>query len=317
MGRHGTIANRKSAQDSKRSAMFTKYSRQIIVAAKSGGDPEFNPSLRVAIDKAKSIGMPNDNINRAIKKGSGELGGESYEELHDMIMKYLDGQGIENHLAQQVLDSIAGQNEKTVEQILDEKTEEFCAKDNELKYLVQEYHDGLLLFEECNRRIWEPAAKDTVALAKYFKQHKKEYAWDEPHFSGMVYYCKQPTDVNAVKKLVKKLPQDQWMNTIRENFNKDSIMVRVERRLFKKGENANVDLLAMKVKGAELKPIKNYPNVGVFGKVLKKGPAEWTDVSSQVVNDYQRFKEDEFVAELRKRYTVEIDEEVLKTVNNH
>lgn len=80
MGRHGTIANRKSAQDSKRAAMFTKYARQIIVAAKAGGDPNFNPSLRVAIDKAKGIGMPNDNINRAIKKGTGELGGESYEE---------------------------------------------------------------------------------------------------------------------------------------------------------------------------------------------------------------------------------------------
>lgn len=80
---------------------------------------------------------------------------ETYEELHDMIMKYLDGQGIENHLAQQVLDSIAGQNEKTVEQILDEKTAEFCAKNEELKYLVQEYHDGLLLFEECNSKIWE------------------------------------------------------------------------------------------------------------------------------------------------------------------
>ena len=80
MGRHGTIANRKSAQDSKRSAMFTKYSRQIIVAAKAGGDPDFNPSLRVAIDKAKAIGMPNDNINRAIKKGTGELGGAVYEE---------------------------------------------------------------------------------------------------------------------------------------------------------------------------------------------------------------------------------------------
>jgi YebC/PmpR family DNA-binding regulatory protein len=80
VGRHGTIANRKSAQDSKRAAMFTKYARQIIVAAKEGGDPEFNPSLRVAIDKAKGIGMPNDNINRAIKKGTGELAGESYEE---------------------------------------------------------------------------------------------------------------------------------------------------------------------------------------------------------------------------------------------
>ncbi len=79
MGRHGTIAGRKSAQDSKRAAMFTKYARQIIVAAKDGGDPGFNPSLRLAIDKAKAIGMPNDNINRAIKKGTGELGGESYE----------------------------------------------------------------------------------------------------------------------------------------------------------------------------------------------------------------------------------------------
>ena len=242
---------------------------------------------------------------------------ESYDELHDMIMRYLDGQGIENHLAQQVLDSIAGQNEKTVEQILDEKTEEFCAKDNELKYLVQEYHDGLLLYEECNSKIWEPAAKDTLALTNYFKKNKKQYAWDEPHFSGMAYYCKNAADVDAVKKLVKKLPQDKWMSTIRETFNKDSIMVRVERRVFKKGDNANIDKLAFKVKDAELKPVKNYPYVGVFGKVLKKGPAEWTDVSNQVISDYQRLKEDEFVADLRKRYTFEIDEAVLETVNNH
>ena len=58
MGRHGTIAGRKSAQDARRAAMFTKYTRQIIVAAKEGGDPDFNSSLRVAIDKAKAIGMP-------------------------------------------------------------------------------------------------------------------------------------------------------------------------------------------------------------------------------------------------------------------
>ncbi|MDD6191215.1 MAG: YebC/PmpR family DNA-binding transcriptional regulator [Firmicutes bacterium] len=81
MGRHGTIAGRKAAQDSKRAAMFTKYTRQIIVAAKAGGDPEYNATLRVAIEKAKAIGMPNDNIKRAVKKGSGELEGETYSEL--------------------------------------------------------------------------------------------------------------------------------------------------------------------------------------------------------------------------------------------
>ncbi|MBQ1391735.1 MAG: YebC/PmpR family DNA-binding transcriptional regulator [Firmicutes bacterium] len=81
MGRHGTIAGRKAAQDSKRAAMFTKYAKAITVAAKDGGDPEYNASLRVAIEKAKAISMPNDNIQRAIKKGTGELGGVSYEEL--------------------------------------------------------------------------------------------------------------------------------------------------------------------------------------------------------------------------------------------
>ncbi|MCR5481554.1 MAG: YebC/PmpR family DNA-binding transcriptional regulator [Clostridia bacterium] len=81
MGRHGTIAGRKAAQDSKRAAMFTKYGRAITVAAKAGGDPAYNATLRVAIEKAKGISMPNDSITRAIKKGTGELEGETYEEL--------------------------------------------------------------------------------------------------------------------------------------------------------------------------------------------------------------------------------------------
>ncbi len=80
MGRHGTIAGRKAAQDSKRAALFTKYAKAITVAAKDGGDPDYNSGLRVAIEKAKAISMPNDNINRAIKKGTGELEGVSYEE---------------------------------------------------------------------------------------------------------------------------------------------------------------------------------------------------------------------------------------------
>ena len=56
--------------------MFTKYARAITVAAKNGGDPEYNVALKHAIDKAKGINMPNDNIKRAIKKGTGELAGE-------------------------------------------------------------------------------------------------------------------------------------------------------------------------------------------------------------------------------------------------
>ncbi len=76
MGRHGTIAGRKAAQDAKRAANFTKYARVITIAAKAGGDPDYNVSLKHAIERAKSINMPNDKIQKAIKKGTGELEGE-------------------------------------------------------------------------------------------------------------------------------------------------------------------------------------------------------------------------------------------------
>ncbi len=82
MGRHGTIAGRKEAQDKKRGAAFTKYVRLITVAARNGADPEYNVALKHAIEKAKAINMPNDNITRAIKKGSGADGSTSFDSLN-------------------------------------------------------------------------------------------------------------------------------------------------------------------------------------------------------------------------------------------
>jgi YebC/PmpR family DNA-binding regulatory protein len=76
------IQHRKGAQDKKRGKLFTKLIREITVAARmGGGDLAANPRLRLAVDKAKAASMPKDNIERAIKKGSGELGGDDYQEI--------------------------------------------------------------------------------------------------------------------------------------------------------------------------------------------------------------------------------------------
>ncbi|WP_026569828.1 YebC/PmpR family DNA-binding transcriptional regulator [Sediminibacillus sp. JSM 1682029] len=76
------IQRRKNAQDAKRGKIFMKMAKEIFVAAKQGGgDPEMNPSLRLAVDKAKANNMPNDNIDRAIKKATGDLEGVNYEEM--------------------------------------------------------------------------------------------------------------------------------------------------------------------------------------------------------------------------------------------
>ena len=77
-----TIKRKKAATDAKRGKMFTKLIREITVAARDGGgDPNFNPRLRLAVDNAKAGNMPAENITRAIKKGTGELEGVSYEEV--------------------------------------------------------------------------------------------------------------------------------------------------------------------------------------------------------------------------------------------
>ncbi|MEC1590741.1 YebC/PmpR family DNA-binding transcriptional regulator [Bacillus sonorensis] len=76
------IQRRKNAQDAKRGKIFMKLAKEIYVAAREGGpDPESNASLRLVIDKAKNANMPNDNIDRAIKKAAGNQDGSNYEEI--------------------------------------------------------------------------------------------------------------------------------------------------------------------------------------------------------------------------------------------
>jgi YebC/PmpR family DNA-binding regulatory protein len=76
------IQHRKGRQDAKRGKIFTKLIKEITVAARSGGgDPNFNPRLRLVVDKAKAENVPGDNIERAIKRGTGELEGVNYEEI--------------------------------------------------------------------------------------------------------------------------------------------------------------------------------------------------------------------------------------------
>lgn len=76
-----TTKRRKEAVDSKRSSLFTRLSNAISIAARDGGDPTMNFKLRMAIDKAKTYSLPKDNIDRAIKRGTGELAGNVLEEL--------------------------------------------------------------------------------------------------------------------------------------------------------------------------------------------------------------------------------------------
>jgi YebC/PmpR family DNA-binding regulatory protein len=76
-----TIKHKKAATDAKRGKVFTRIAKEITIAAREGGDPNFNPTLRLALDKARKSNMPKDNIERAIKRGTGELEGNDLSEI--------------------------------------------------------------------------------------------------------------------------------------------------------------------------------------------------------------------------------------------
>lgn len=240
----------------------------------------------------------------------------SYESQRNDILRFIDHRGLREKIIDNKLDSIGKATSKTPAEILEAKRIEMEAADSDLKNLIREYHDGLLLYEISNRTVWEKAATDTVGLENYFKKNKKNYKWDEPRFKGIAYHVKVQADVKAVKDALKGLAFDKWADKLRNTFNNDSVLrIRVEKGLFKKGDNALVDHEVFGV-DTVAKSLKDYPIDAVYGKKLK-APQEMSDVKAQVLADYQDMLEKEWVAQLRRKFTVEVDETVLKTVNKH
>ena len=244
---------------------------------------------------------------------------EPFDFHRENILKYLEQRGARNAIPERKLETMvkATDNAKTREMLIEERADSLSQVDPEMRYLIKEYHDGLLLYEISNRTIWDKAAKDEESLELYFKKNKKKYQWDEPRFKGMAYHVKQQGDVKAVANCVKKLKFEAWNEALRTTFNGDSIIrIRVEKGLFKKGDNALIDRECFKVADAKVDSVKGYPIDAVYGKMLKK-PEDYTDVRGLVTADLQDDMERLWVADLRKKYPFTVNENVLKTVNKH
>jgi len=250
---------------------------------------------------------------------------ESFDSLKAQIVKSIEQQGVRDHIAKQrIMSEVdASSGALTSEKVMDLRADSLAAVDPEMKYLMKEYHDGLLLYEISKQVVWDKGSSDEAGLQAYFKDHQKDYAWSEPHYKGIAYHVKDKADIKAVKKCVKKLPFDQWADKLRSTFNPDSVVrIRVEIGIFKPGDNALVDTEVFKTtpkKGANEKQtavLKDYPFSAVYGKKLKR-PEDYTDVRGQVVSDYQDMLEKAWVYDLRKKYAFSVNKEVLKTVNKH
>ncbi|MBQ3673676.1 MAG: peptidylprolyl isomerase [Paludibacteraceae bacterium] len=184
----------------------------------------------------------------------------------------------------------------------------------ELRNLVQEYHDGILLFEVSLREVWDKAAKDTTGLEAYFKAHKKQYTWEKPHWKGYILQCKDQASAKAAQAIIKSAEKDSVDSYIKQRLNNDSIQyVKVQYGLWEQGKNPIVDKFGMKDKKAEFTPSEQFPVVVCVGKKMK-APEEWSDEKGKVTTEYQDYLEQEWVKQLRAKYAVVLDKDVWNAI---
>lgn len=202
-------------------------------------------------------------------------------------------------------------SDEEVKAYADEHLEE---KYPELKNLVQEYHDGILLFEVSLREVWDKAAQDTVGLEKFFAANKKKYTWDQPHYKGWLLQCKDKRSARAAQAIIKSAHPDSIKSYIAHRINQDSVTyVKAQRGLWEQGKNAAVDKYGLKIKKAAFTPSEQLPIVICVGKKLK-GPEEWSDEKGTLITDYQDYLEAEWIKRLRAKYPYEVNKDVWESI---
>ena len=205
----------------------------------------------------------------------------------------------------------AEMSDAEVKAYADEHLEE---KYPELRHLVQEYHDGILLFEVSLREVWDKAAKDTAGLEQFFKANKKKYTWAAPKWKGYLIQAKNKSSLKAAKAIIKSAEADSIQSYIARRVNCDSVTyVKVQHGLWEQGKNGAVDKYGFKDKKAAFTPNEELPIVECVGKKLK-APEAWNDEKGKVTTDYQDYLEAEWVKKLREKYEVKVNPEVWEKV---
>jgi peptidyl-prolyl cis-trans isomerase SurA len=192
----------------------------------------------------------------------------------------------------------------------DERLEE---KYPDFRMLVQEYHDGILLFDLTDRNVWSKAVKDTAGLAAYFAANPGKYMWDK-RFNAAVVTVLNPSLVNT-DELRAMFTNNKTIEEILNSYNTDTTLnILIEKAKFSAGDSPVVDKVKWKT---GLSPVVDMPSGPsfVFGyEILDPEPKALQEAKGLVTADYQTYLEEQWIKELRAKYNVIVNNDVLSTL---
>ena len=235
----------------------------------------------------------------------------AYEEVRDGLLKFISQRRLRRQLRamQQESKPTSGKDSTA------------CVAASKLipAATLQDFRDELMVLAVLQREVWQKHPGTTAEWERFFAQNKKRYRWTSPRFQGVVCYAATAKDLAQAKKSIRKQPVTEWKQCIEAALNTDSTKrVQVIDGWFMQDENAAVDYAIFK-RGNDDKAPASYPFVGVWGKKFK-APPSFLDALMWVKADYQEQQQKAWLAQLRQKYVVEVNdallEETIKERNN-
>jgi peptidyl-prolyl cis-trans isomerase SurA len=183
----------------------------------------------------------------------------------------------------------------------------------DFRMLVQEYHDGILLFDLTDRNVWSKAVKDTAGLKEYFMANPGKYMWGQRLHASLVTILK-PASVNS-DELRKHFSAGKPAEEIAALYNTDTTLnILVETAKFSAGDSQIIDRIKWKPGLSPMVDSPEGPSFAYVYSIVEPEPKTLDEARGLVTADYQTFLEEKWISDLRAKYPVTVNEEVLVTL---
>ncbi len=184
----------------------------------------------------------------------------------------------------------------------------------DFKLLVNEYRDGILLFDLTQELVWDKASKDSVGLAEFYEANKTNYMWGE-RVDAVIFSCVNKSMAN---KIIKSLNKSENVASIIAKYNESSeLNVTADSSKFSRADNALVDAAEWKVGASEISMEDERAKFVYIIEVLEPAPKKMDEARGLIISDYQKDLEAKWIAELRAKYPVKVNEVLFKKITTN
>lgn len=193
--------------------------------------------------------------------------------------------------------------------LLEAERDDLATNNPDYRNLLNEYRDGMLLFEVSDRKVWSKAKQDKEGLENYFRTHRDNYRWDKPRYKAYVVFATSDSIMNAAREFLNSsdIPSDSLTTALRKQFGKD---IKLEKVIAAQGENNITDYLGFGAPKPE--PKGKWAWYFPYRDKVLDAPEEAADVRGAVTGDYQNLLEEQWIQELKQKYPAKVNNKVLK-----